>query len=273
LTKFLGPVEAQDGDGKTNKPAEPMYNLTFNGKSYALTKAEFEGSAFLKSAANELGKAMAGSSGGGAAAAHNIAKDVLLGAASGAASAFFKFGNKGDQIVESTAKYLAKKMTGKWAARIGTATVEKFLEVRLKGALSSGLDAAIKNAVKAATQKTTTKEFLEDVGKEMGCGALLAKFDAIIDEKVAVKVVEKLTLKFYNGMDKSLAIKLTGEVIKSVGDDAVKKAMQVVFDKAKGDEKDDELGDDTATELTLSSAMKTIEAELAKRVKTTAKKK
>jgi hypothetical protein len=117
------------------------------------------------------------------------------------------------------------------------------------------------------------KEFLEDVGKEMGSGALLAKFDASIDEKVAVKVFEKLTLKFYNGMDKSLAIKLTGEVIKSVGDDAVKKAMQVVFDKAKGDEKDEELGDDTATELTRSSAMKTIEAELAKRVKTTAKKK
>jgi peptidoglycan hydrolase-like protein with peptidoglycan-binding domain len=238
------------------------------GGSPAAGAAAGAGAELVKSAANELGKCLAGS-GGGASAAKNVAIDVILGAGSGAISTLIKI--KGDKIIEGLAETGAKKIAGKWMGKLGTAKVEKFLAKRLEGGLKGAVDGAIKNSVKAIKSRTTPAEFIENVAMEIGFGALLNGLDGFIEgkdfpQKVFQKINTSSRSKFFGKLKDKDAIELLAEVMKDKGKEPIKKALEGIIDKAKGEESEKELADDLVEEFN-KSGLSTLEAELIKRSK------
>jgi hypothetical protein len=225
-------------------------------------------SGMIKSAAGELGKYIAGTGGGAAAATKTVVLDGVLGAASGAVGPFMKL--HGDKVAEHVAEVGAKWVGGKWAARLGSKRVETFLARRLEGAGKSLLDSAVKNVCKTMKSDVTPLEFAKEVGKDMGLGAALNGLDPWMEEEFAPAVCNKLVaagLKFTGKASKKDVIKIIADLINDKKKDAVGKSLELVMEKAKGDESAEALGSDAATEFAKSN-MDYLEQEILNRITT-----
>lgn len=204
-------------------------------------------SGIVKSAAGELGKYIAGTSGGGASAAKSVALAGVLGAVNGAMSALMKM--KGEDFVEGVSEKAAAKMTGKWAARLGKERIEKFLARRLAGAASGGLHSAVTNVCKAIKGEETPGQVFAEIAKQMGLSATLNGIDPFMDDEFAPSVYGKLVAAGLRLTGKAQAkdvITIIADLAKDQNRDGVGKAMEEVFDAAKGSEKPEELGEQAA---------------------------
>jgi hypothetical protein len=228
------------------------------------------GAELVKSCANEFGKYIAGTSGGGEAALRNVVVDGLLGAATGAAGDLMKL--KGDKVIEGVAESAVKKlMTNKWAARVGADRVKKLMTRGLKGAMKGALESAVKNASKIIKGNMTPAQFFEEIAKDAGFGTFLDGLDEwILSKKFATIVFEKSPLSRIKlgKVTKAEAIKILQDVIQDKGNEGIKKSLELVVEKIKGNEKEEEVGEDVAEEFA-RSYVKNIEGEVAKRIKKT----
>jgi len=225
-------------------------------------------SAMLKSAAGELGQYLAGTSGGSAAAAKAIVLDGVIGAASGAVDALMKV--RGDKIIEGVAERAAKKISGKWAGRLATKKVQGFLARRLEGALNAGLKSAVKNALKAMKGNETIGDFCHELEKDMGLGATLNGLDPWIEKNFAPAVYGKLVaagLKLSGKATQQDAIDVISDLVKDKGEEGVEKALEIVMEKAKGDESAEDLGERAATEFARLNS-KELKNEVVERLET-----
>jgi hypothetical protein len=226
------------------------------------------GSELVKSCANELGKYMAGTSGGGADAIKSIVVDGVLGAATGAAGDLLN-SKRGEEIIEGVAKSTVKKlMTNKWAARIGTEKVKKLVTRGLNGAMKGALDAGVKNASKMIKGDMTPDQFFEEIAKGAGFGTFLEGLDEWIEKKdFATIIFEKSSLSRIDlgKVSKADAIKKLQELLQGNAKEGIKSSIEFVIDKAKGNEKTEDVGQDIAEQFARVYA-KNLEAEFTKRI-------
>lgn len=146
------------------------------------------GAELLKSCADEFGKYLAGTSGGGQDALRNIVVDGVLGAVTGAAGDFMKV--KGEKVTEGVAKSIVKKlMTNRWAARIGSEAVKKLVIRGLKGAMNGALNAGIKNASKLIKGNMTPDQFFEEIARGAGFDTFLNGLDEWVADKHFAEIV------------------------------------------------------------------------------------
>ena len=136
----------------------------------------------LKSSSTELGKYVAGTSGGGAVAAKNIILDGVLGAASGAAGKLMKL--KGEEVVKGVAETLAERAANsKWLATLGRKKVAEIIAKRLEKAAGSLFDSAIKKACKSIKEKTTPQDFVERSCREYRIRAGVCRARSMVGEE------------------------------------------------------------------------------------------
>ncbi len=227
------------------------------------------GAELLKSSATELGKYIAGTSGGGESAVKNIVIDGLLGAATGAVDDLMK-GEKGEKVIKGVADSAAKKlMSNKWATRIGADRVKKLVARGLKGAMKGALEAAVKNASKLIKGNMTPAQFFEAVATEAGYDTFLSGLDDWIEsKKFATIVFEKSPLSRLKlgKVSKADAIKMLQDIIADSAKEGIKSSLEFVFDKLKGNEKTEEVGQDVAEQFA-KTYYKNIEAKVVMQIK------
>ena len=227
------------------------------------------GSELVKAAAGEFGKYLAGTSKPAGDTAKDIAVDVAVAAVSGGVGAFMKV--KGDKLLKGVADSCAKKVAGQFLKGVAKDKIADFLAKRLEGAAKGALEGAIKNAAKAIKGNMTPTQFFEEVGKEMAFGSFLGSVEDWIESKkfgdtVYAKMNSSLRSKLFGKLTQKEAVEKLNEVIKDKGTAGVKKAIEIVIDKAKGDEKAEDLGEAAAIEFA-NSGVKALDAEIAKAVK------
>jgi len=262
MTKYKDAVIGRSGTWLTaleftsNKSFEVLqeFGTVELGSTPASAAGAGAATAFVKSAATEFGKRLAGTSGGGAAAAKNVVLDSVLGAASGAVKGLMKA--KGDEIVKGIAETAAKKfVTGKWVAKVGAAKWEKFIANRLDGAMKGGLESSVKNGVKLVKGDTTPKKFFEEVAKDMGLGSMFVELDQWVEGKFAPAVYEQLlkTNRKVAALPKDRVIAKITEWSKKRGEQGIEKALELAIERAKGHETIEQIGSSAVLEFTDSN--------------------
>jgi hypothetical protein len=198
----------------------------------------------------------------------NVGLDALGGAAGGLVS----------ELMPGVSKYLVGKLGGKW---LTNAAVQKFVAAVLSGAGKGALEKAIETSLKLlkSNQKLSKEEFVKKVAEEMWkgfkWGALGGPLDDWIGKKFAKAVFDRMSgaqkLQFFGKklLDKDRGKKaeeILEKVIFEKGSELVRKAVELSFGGAKGDETAEDIGKGAAENFA-GSGLRNLQGEISKQSK------
>ena len=247
-----------------------------SGGNPAASKAIDTAGEAIKSIAGEVGKGVAGTSGGLSDAAKNVARDTAI---AGIMSLLMGEGSKGKAFVEHMEKGLVEKMAKgscQWLA--SRPALQKFIAAWITKYLSANASNIAKESMKFFTSKMTFDQLEENILKGLVTSFPLAGLDSWVDQKFAKSTLEKMK-KFPSYMKLMKDMKITAdqekvaldilkkELISGGSSKLVEKSLDAVVSSLSGNPTVDQVGNAAVEELAKSAEFKALCEKVAKQMK------